>query len=413
VSIRYACVSCGRELETDEVVYRCPHCTGPHAARPAGFLKGALLTLFAPKGRMKRGSPVDPLSFLPYPVPSREFPVGNTAMAAPRSLREESGLPNLFFKLDSLNPSGSLKDRASLLVAAQALHHGVRRVALASTGNAGASMACAGAALGIEVVLFVPSSAPPAKLLQSLLYGARVVPIRGTYDDAFALSIRSTERFGGINRNTAYNPLTIEGKKTVSLEIYNQLGCVEPDAVYVPTGDGVIISGVWKGFSDLNEAGFTRKVPVMVAAQALGSNAIAMSFKEGREVTLTRAETIADSLCVASPANGEMALQCLGKTGGRAVEVDDAEISRAQAALCRAGLFVEPSSAAAWAGLLKDRKNLDREARVVVLLTGTGFKDIGAVEKLARIPEACPPDLEAAEKLLEREYGIRSQGPRR
>ncbi len=131
-------------------------------------------------------------------------------------------------------------------------------MALASTGNAGASMACAGAALGLEVVLFVPASAPRAKLLQSLLYGARVVPVRGTYDDAFALSIEYTRARGGVNRNTAFNPLTIEGKKTVSIEIWNQLGGRVPDVVYVPTGDGVIVAGVHKGFADLRR-GRTRR----------------------------------------------------------------------------------------------------------------------------------------------------------
>ncbi len=403
MTLHYRCVSCGRELESEAVVYRCPDCG--RAPAGTGFQRGTLLTALAPIPRMRRGAPVDPLSFLPYPVPTGAFPVGGTPLAAPEALRKTADLPGLFFKLDAANPSGSLKDRASLLVAAQAAAHGVKRVALASTGNAGASMACAGAALGLEVILFVPASAPPAKLLQSLLYGARVVPVKGTYDDAFALSILYTERFGGINRNTAYNPLTIEGKKTVSLEIYTQMGFTAPDVVYVPTGDGVIIAGVWKGFQDLADAGCVRRVPVLVAAQAQGSNAICRSFKEGREVVLDSASTIADSLSVASPANGEMALQCLRKTGGRAVEVGDAEISRAQAELCRAGLFVEPSSAAAWAGLLKDRKSLDREARVVVLLTGTGFKDIGAVQKLVRIPEACAPEIDAASALLEREYG--------
>ena len=403
--VRYTCISCGRGYDTDEVIYRCPLCEGAGG----GFQKGTLLAIADPPAGARPGAPVDPLAFLPIPVPatlSSAFPVGSTPLARPPRLLARTGLPNLCFKLDYLNPSGSLKDRASILVAAQAMQHHTGTVTLASTGNAGASMACAAAACGLHVVLFVPASAPRAKLLQSLVHGARVVPIRGTYDDAFALSIQYTKACGGINRNTAYNPLTIEGKKTVSLELYNQLGCEVPDVVYVPTGDGVIFGGVHKGFADLAAAGLAPRVPTLVVVQAEGSNAIARSFREGREVVLPRATTFADSISVASPANGEMALACLEESRGRAVEVSDAEILSAQADLAReGGLFVEPSSAAAWAGLLKDRGNVEPGARIVVLLTGSGFKDTAAAEKLVALPQACEPRLASALELLKTVYG--------
>ncbi len=357
---------------------------------------------FQPSASFRRGAPVDPLAFLPLPVThAAAYPVGGTPLVSPERLRKNTGYRRLFLKLDNLNPSGSLKDRASLLVCEQAKQHGIDTVTLASTGNAGASMACAGAACGLTVVLFVPGVAPRAKLLQSLMYGAQVVPVRGTYDDAFSLSIGYTRAFGGINRNTGYNPFTIEGKKTVSIELYNQLGCRVPDVVYVPVGDGVIISGVCKGFADLVQAGLAQRLPVVVAVQAEGSNAIARSFRERRELVLARASTIADSLSVASPACGRMALAWLARTAGRAVEVTDAQISAAQAELAReAGAFVEPSSAAAWAGFLRDRGNVDPGATAVVLLTGTGFKDTAAAEKLVSLPEPCPPDLDHAREVL-------------
>ena len=419
-AISYTCVTCGRGMRTPDVVYRCPHCAPisseasqagtPSSAADAGrFQKGNLITVLTMKKPVQPGEPVDPLRLLPLEVDTSAFAVGNTPLVAPGILRESTGLANLSLKCDFANPSGSLKDRASLLVAAQARTHGQVRVALASTGNAGASMACAGAALGLEVILFVPASAPRAKLLQSLLYGARVVPVHGTYDDAFALSIRYTERFGGINRNTGYNPLTIEGKKTVSVEIFNQLGRTMPDVVYVPVGDGVILGGVWKGFEDLVTAGIADRPPVLVAVQAEGSNAIASSWRLGRHTLLASASTIADSLAVASPANGEMALACLRASGGRAIEVTDQEISAAQAELAsKAGLFVEPASAAAWAGLLKDKSRVDPSCRCVVLLTGTGFKDMPSAEGLVRFPAPCNPDLESAADLLLRAYGVRS-----
>jgi threonine synthase len=403
MSIRYSCITCGREMESDAAVYLCPACSTAGAAadgrapRAAGFPRGTLMTLFEPREQLRPGLSVDPLSFLPIRIKhAAAFPAGGTPLVAPRSLRERTGFPNLFFKNDTLNPSGSLKDRASVLVAEQALMLGEKRVTLASTGNAGASMAAAGAAYGLEVVLFVPAAAPRAKLLQAMMHGARVIPVKGSYDDAYGLSIRYTAERGGINRNTAFNPLTIEGKKTVSLEIYNQLDCIPPDVVYVPTGDGVIISGVWKGFADLVKAGLAEKMPVLVCVQAEGSNAISRSWREGRQVVLASCSTIADSLSVACPSNGELALRCLRETRGRAVEVTDKQIAAAQAELARAGgIFVEPSSAAAWAGFLKDAGNLDPADRVVVLLTGTGFKDLGAAERLVAMPEPVELDLSA------------------
>ncbi len=412
MSVGYACVSCGRTYQTDEVIYLCPACSAEKAAAGGGFQKGILITTFQPRESFRPGLPMDPKLFLPLAAENAAFSAGNTPLVEPHALRRKTGFPRLFFKNEALNPSGSLKDRASMLVVEQARLHGEKRIALASTGNAGASMACAGAACGLQVVLFVPAAAPRAKLLQALLFGAKVVPIAGPYDEAFRLSIEYTTRHGGINRNTGFNPFTIEGKKTVSIEIFNQLDCMVPDAVYVPTGDGVILGGVWKGFSDLVTAGLAEKMPALISVQVDGSNAIARSWREGRQVALERASTIADSLAVASPVNGEMALQCLAKTGGRAVEVSDEETSRAQAELCKeSGLFVEPSSAAAWAGFRKDMPNLDPGSRVVVLLTGTGFKDIAAAEKLVSLPDACAPDLDSALRLLESSYGIKSGEP--
>ena len=409
MNVSYSCVSCGRPLSAEGVVYECPHC----AAEPEAldrYPRGYLTVVFAPRQKVRRGAIVEPQSMLPLPLRRwRAFPAGATPLVEPGRLRAQAGFPRLYLKNDTLCMSGSLKDRASALVAEQALAAGENRVALASTGNAGASMACVGAAYGLSVVLFVPAAAPRAKLLQALLYGARVVPVEGTYDDAYALSIAYTRARGGVNRNTAFNPFTVEGKKTVSLEIYNQLDCKAPDVMYVPTGDGVIFSGACKGFADLMEAGCTDGLPVMVAVQAEGSNAISRSWREGREVVLTGTSTIADSLSVSRPAAGLMALHYLSRVKGRCVEVTDAEISAAQATLAReAGLFVEPSSAAAWAGFQKDWHNVDPASRVVILLTGTGFKDIAAAEKLVTMPSPCKADLDSALAVLADTYGMKS-----
>jgi threonine synthase len=413
VKIRYACVTCREPLEAEGIVYRCPRCAGPGQAEGLHLWpRGMLGVVWEPARRAALGSPADPIAMLPFPVRSAaEFPVGNTPLAAAPRLAARAGMAatDLLFKLDSLNPSGSLKDRASSLVAEQAAANGETRVALASTGNAGASMACAGAACGLEVVLFVPASAPRGKLLQALMHGARVVPVQGSYDDAYSLSIEYTRSCGGINRNTAYNPLTVEGKKTVAVEIYNQLGGRVPDVVYVPTGDGVIFSAVCKGFADLVKGGFSDRMPRMAAVQVQGSNAIARGWREGHDTILRATQTIADSLSVRRPAAGAMALACLKRYGGRVVEVSDAQVRAAQVELAReAGFFVEPSSAAAWAGLLKDEERVKTRSSVVVILTGTGFKDLARAESLVRIPPSCAPALEDALRMLRDTYGTRS-----
>lgn len=408
INIEYCCITCGDRFSSGMVEYLCPKCgaTGGH-----GFQKGNLIVESAIKPRLQTKSHIDPSGFLPLPVPAAEsFKVGNTPLVAPARLKDRLGFTNLFLKNDSANPSGSLKDRASLLVAAQALHYKEKRVVLASTGNAGSSMSFVGAVCGLEIVLFVPANAPKAKIVQSMLYGAKVIPVMGTYDDAYKLSMEYSKKHGGINRNTAYNPLTVEGKKTVALELYNQLGYMVPDVIYVPTGDGAIYAGLCKGFIDLQKAGLINRLPQCVVVQAAGSNAIVKSWTDGTVHTLDNTTTVADSLSVLSPANGEMVLHYLKQTKGWCVEVSDPEILDAQRTLAsQAGVFVEPSSSAAWAALEKDvhqgpGTGIHPESLIVILLTGTGFKDMRVASQSVSIPPACPVDIRTVDDYINRYF---------
>ncbi len=400
----YVCSDCGKEFQTDEVMYQCPECSRHN--EPGKFQKGNLIVRLN-KEDLKQLAHKDHVTiydFFPYKVPNKEvYPVGGTPLARPMRLAKKYGLNNVLCKLDSALPSGSFKDRASQLVAAQAIAHGENRIALASTGNAGAAMSCAGAAYGLEIILFVPATAPVNKLMQSVLYGATVVPVKGTYDDAFALSIAYTERFGGINRNTAYNPMTIEGKKSVSIELFEQLGRKAPDVIYVPVGDGCIYAGVFKGFFDLKEAGLIEKLPHIVCVQSTRSNAISQAWKTGDYASLDAATTRADSISVASPANGRMAVRYIKESEGWATEVTDEEILDAQLELTReAGIFVEPAAACAWAGLRKDgellKERFGEDVSVCALLTGTGFKDMAVFDGRVSIPQPIENSVEAVER---------------
>ncbi len=400
----YECSDCGTTYQTDEVMYQCPDCSQKNER--GSFSKGNLIVKLNKEdlARLAKQEHVSMYDFFPYPVPTPEvFPVGGTPLARPRRLAKKYGLENLSCKLDNALPSGSFKDRASQLIAAQAIANKQNRIALASTGNAGAAMSCAGAAYGLEIILFVPATAPINKLMQSVLYGATVVPVKGSYDDAFALSIAYTKEFGGINRNTAYNPMTIEGKKSVSIELFEQFGRKAPDVVYVSVGDGCIFAGVYKGFYDLKEAGLIDKIPHLVCVQSKQSNAISQAWKTKTYNNIKSATTRADSISVESPANGRMAVRYIDESDGWATEVDDSEILEAQLELTReAGIFVEPAAACAWAGVRKDSKMLvdkfGKDVEVCTLLTGTGFKDMAVFQGRVSIPEAIENSTEAVSK---------------
>lgn len=404
MKFKYVCNDCGKEFVTDKVIYTCPECSKKNNDKE--FRYGNLNVELDEKDLsvLKNKAHVTPEDFFVYPVPHKDaYPVGGTPIARPLSLSKKTGLKNLFFKLDSQLPSGSFKDRASQFVAAQALALGEKKIALASTGNAGAAMCCAGAAYGLEIILFVPQTAPINKLMQSVLYGATVVPVKGTYDDAFALSIVYTENFGGINRNTAYNPMTIEGKKSVSIELFEQLGRKVPDVFYVPVGDGCIISGVAKGFYDLKKAGLIDKLPHLVAAQSEESAAISNAFNTGKFLNIDKATTRADSISVESPAAGRTAVKRLKECDGWATVVKDKDILEAQLTLAKnAGVFVEPAAATAYAALEKDASMLvekfGEDVNVGVLLTGTAFKDMAVFEGKASVPAAIENSKEAVIK---------------
>jgi len=323
------------------------------------------------------------------PVESEYFPsipVGNTPLWEPENIRKKLGFSRLFIKDDGLNPTASFKDRASFLVSAAATKFGIQDITLASTGNAGSSMAGVGAAAGQNITLFLPKTAPPAKLVQALQYGARVYRVNGNYDLAYDMSLEFSQQKGGINRNTAYNPLTIEGKKTVSLELVSQLRRV-PDVVFVSVGDGCILSGIYKGFRDLKKLGQIDSIPKVIGVQAENSNAISRAFISGIFDNIPTS-TVADSICVDVPRNGVHALSQLKQFNGEMMTVSDAEIIRAQAYLSSStGLFTEPAGAAAFAGFQKAVTGLDPESVIVVLATGSGLKDSSSATLGIQIPE--------------------------
>jgi len=376
----YECSSCGKTYKRDEVKYLCPVCSVDY--KPGEPLKGVLLAKFDYDYIGKKFTKDNPDVNLFSAVEEKYFPefkCGNTPFLKFSKLNKETGYENLWIKNDSLNPSGSFKDRASFLVVAESNRLNEDTVVTASTGNAASSLAAVCAAEYKKAIIFVPESAPKAKLLQMFIYGADVRKVKGTYDDAFRLSLEYTEKNKGLNRNTAYHPLTIEGKKSAGLEIFIQNGFKTPDAILVPVGDGVIISGIYKAFYDLKEAGIINKLPKLICVQAESSNAVHNFIQTGIYKNADNPQTVADSISVSAPSNAYMAVNAVKQSGGFSVTVSDDEIMIAQRELAMAtGIFAEPSSSAVMAALKKSKEMLNSKEQIVLLITGSGLKDIEA-----------------------------------
>lgn len=395
----YQCTECGQKYQRDEVRYLCPTCSKSY--RPGIPLLGVLQAVFdydliRKKFKLKRPD-WDLFSAVErkyYPA----FAVGNTPFVRVDRLGDKFGYKNLWVKNDGLNPSGSLKDRASFLMVAEANRLGEEIVVTASTGNAASALAAVCAAAGKKALIFVPASAPKAKLVQMVLSGAQVIPILGTYDDAFDLSLEYTKIRKGLNRNTAYHPLTIEGKKTVGLEIFGQNNGEVPHAIIIPVGDGVVISGVYKAFYDLKMAGLTGRMPRLICVQAQASDAIHNYILTGHYRNAAKPDTIADSISVSVPSNAHMARKAVLDTGGFSVSVTDEEILKGQSLLAQStGIFAEPTAAAVVSALVKIAAKglIDPKEQVVLLVTGHGLKDIDAPLAQIRIPPAVEPKIEA------------------
>jgi threonine synthase len=394
---RFVCTTCGREFKPAPDLYLCPDCAQDIPGQPPrGILKveyhyervpDDLSTLF------RTGF----LDLLPILNQKSRSPLlaGHTPLLR---VNQPSGgriKHDLFIKDDSRNPTFSFKDRASDIVSAYAKEKKIKRIVAASTGNAGSSLAGICASQNQEAVILAPAGAPPAKLAQIVHYGARLVPVQGSYDDAFALSLEATRRFSWYNRNTAFNPLTVEGKKTVAFELVTQLGGAIPDFVFVPVGDAVILTGVFKGFEELLRIGVIDEFPVIVAVQAVGSSNFVRNLGND-EFCATPATTRADSISVNVPANFHWAAQYMHEWEAEWITVSDASILDASKLLGRAyGVFAEPAAAAAMAGYLAyHRENrIWEDAVVVVLNTGCGLKDVPFVQ--TALPEAIPPTPEA------------------
>lgn len=409
--IGYKCSMCGAEYAPQDVLYLCPK-------------DGSVLDVVQDIPALKKA--VDPkslrasqdfsiwryLPLLPIDEPGHHGTplraVGWTPIYEPRSLAQELNLKQLWIKDESSNPTASFKDRASALIVARAQQIRSKIVVTASTGNAGAALAGMSAAAGMQSVIFAPKTAPPAKIAQLLIFGARVLLVNGNYDDATAIARQATDEFGWYCRNTGYNPFTAEGKKTAAFEIWEQVLAVQkldrPLSVFISVGDGNIIAGVYKGFKDLLALGWIEQMPRLFGVQSEGSRAITNAFDAGtEEIVAVKATTLADSISVDWPSDGLRGLRAATETNGAYIAVPDSEILAAISELGKVGIFAEPAGAAAYAGMRSAVNSglIGSGDPMLVLNTGSGLKDVGAARKAAGEAPVIEPNMAALKVALE------------
>ncbi|MEZ4769710.1 MAG: threonine synthase [Caldilineales bacterium] len=410
------CLICGKEYGPDEIDYVCPD-HGYEGIVDVQYDYGLISLNFGPQSlannrdfsiwRYKPLLPIEPES----PVPP--LAVGWTPLYEAPRLAGSLGLKHLWVKDDGRQATASFKDRASAIAVVKAQEKGAAVVTTASTGNAAAALSGICASVQQPNVIFVPETAPPAKIAQLLTFGSTVMLVHGTYDDAFDLCLQAAETYGWYNRNTGFNPYMSEGKKTVSFEICEQLGWQAPDAIFVSVGDGCIIGGVHKGLRDLLAMGWIEQMPRIYGVQAAGSNFMAEAWQAGLhgldvlQKPPIDSHTVADSISAGLPRDRIKAMAAVVDTGGAYVTVTDEEILAAIPALARGcGVFAEPAGAASYAGLVKavEQGLVGPDDRIVVINTGSGLKDVKsamtAVEQVGTRSYRVEPNLTDLQRVM-------------
>jgi threonine synthase len=407
------CLICGKRYYPDEVDYVCPD-HGDEGVLDVTYDYDFISHQFSKESLLQSNDrsiwryqpllPVDPRAAVPH------LSIGWTPLYHARRLSSDLGLKNVWVKDDGRQPTASFKDRASAIAVVKAKEKGAEIITTASTGNAAAALSGLCASMQQANVIFVPETAPQAKIAQLLVFGSRVFLVKGTYDDAFELCLKATRNYGWYNRNSGFNPYMTEGKKTAAYEICEQLDWKAPDCIFVSVGDGCIIGGLHKGLKDLRALGWIDKMPKLMGVQAAGSNYMYVAWKNKEDIltkTPINAQTVAESISAGLPRDRIKALAAVNETDGAFICVEDNAILGAIPELARStGVFAEPAGAAAYAGLVKavEQQLVSGDESIVVLNTGNGLKDVAgamqAVDLVGTKPFSVKPDLAEIQRVV-------------
>ena len=393
VKMKLRCITCSREYEPVKNRYTCDDC---------GDLLGTLEVIYdlesmkIEKTFSKKASIFQFASLLPVESHTMvDDSIGGTPLFKFKGLL---GLNEVLIKYDGISFSSSYKDRASIIAINRAIEEGHDTIYCASTGNAASSLALASAHTNLKTVIFVPSAIPKGKLSQLLIAGAKVIPIKTSYDEVFDISLSIGREKGWYCRNSAINPYLLEGKKTGAYEILVQNDYIAPDYCLVGVGDGTVVSSLCKGFKEFYELGLTDKIPKIIGVQAENAATIKHVFDKGEPFLpiLEKVSTIADSIEVGNPRDVIKACKYVKSTGGHFISVTDEEILSAIKEMAEAtGIFAEPAGAASYAGLKKMKNNneIKFDDTVCIVVTGNGLKDIDAVKSISKITMYTPDEV--------------------
>jgi threonine synthase len=400
------CINCGSEYGIDEIVYFCKKC-------------GDLLEIKYDRGELAgavsksewRNAPLSVWRYRDF-MPISDFSQivslneGGTGLHLCNRLAKHLGIRQLYVKNEGENPTGSFKDRGMTVGVTKAVELGVKSVICASTGNTSASLAAYAAKAGLQCAVLIPSGKIAyGKLSQAIIYGAKVIQVRGNFDQALDVVLKLSEKHRNIYLLNSINPFRIEGQKSLGYEICDQLNQEAPDRIVVPVGNAGNISAIWKGFTEFHELGVAKTLPKMTGIQAAGSAPIAQAIKKGMDsiVPVAKPETVATAIRIGAPVSWKKAMNAIRESQGTAETVTDAEILDAQKTLARVeGLFVEPASASSIAGLKKLIENgeIGKDERVVCVTTGHGLKDPDTAVKMSEKPVEVDAEIEAIERVL-------------
>ncbi len=399
------CIECGRVHDMASPAYACASC--------GNLLEVRLDRSQALERLSKSDCKKRPISVWKYreliPVSPRaqvySLDEGGTQLVSCTNLGKKLDLKHLKVKFDGTNPTGSFKDRGMTVGITKAKELGMSTVVCASTGNTSASLAAYAGLAGLKCVVLIPEGKVAlGKLAQAMMHGAAVVSVKGNFDQALDVVMKSSERLGLYVLNSV-NPFRIEGQKTAAFEVCDQLGGRSPDSLYIPVGNGGNSAAYWKGFAEYESLGMTTGLPVIRGVQAAGAAPVADMFRTGSEVLtpVARPETVATAIRIGNPANWKKTVRAIRESGGAAFTVTDEEILSAQKLLAKhEGIFAEPAGAAALAGLIKDSKEgtVDKDSEIVCVSTGHGLKDPDVAISQSVKPRVIQPTIDALERLL-------------
>jgi len=404
--VHQECIKCKTSYGIDEIVYFCKKC-------------GDILEVkFDQKELLEKISGKDwktsPLSVWRYrelmPIHETTKVVtlneGGTGLHRAQRLGSELGLSNLYIKNEGENPTGSFKDRGMTVGVTKAVELGARHVICASTGNTSASLAAYAARAGIKCTVLIPSGKIAyGKLSQAMIHGAKVLQVKGNFDEALEFVLKLAEKHKTIYLLNSINPFRIEGQKSLGYEICEQLNNETPDRIIVPVGNAGNISAIWKGLKEFYQLGLIKKLPKMTGIQAVGSAPIVQAIKTDCDkiIPVENPETVATAIRIGAPVSWKKAVNAIRESHGTAETVTDEEILNSQKLLAQIeGIFVEPASAASIAGLNKliKRGIILEDERVVCVTTGHGLKDPDTAVKMSEKPIEVDAEMTAIEEAL-------------